>query len=65
MKIYYTLILLWLNTFAFAQEIYQAPAPTTQTRWISPENPTGEKGKGGSTNQGAKGSAFFTVKEPK
>lgn len=62
MKIYYTLILLWLNTFVTAQELYQAPAPTTQTRWISPENPTGEKGKGGTTNQGAKGSAFFTVK---
>ena len=62
MKIYYTLLLLWLNTFAFAQELYRAPAPTTQTRWISPENPTGEKGKGGMTNQGAKGSAFFTVK---
>ena len=42
-----------------AQELYQAPPANTHTRWISPENPDGEKGKGGLTNQGAKGNAFL------
>lgn len=44
-----------------AQELYKASEPTTHTRWISPENPTGEKGKGGLTNKGGKGNAFFIV----
>ena len=45
-----------------AQELFTAPKPSTTTRWISPENPTGEKGSAGKANQGAKGSAFLTVK---
>jgi hypothetical protein len=32
-----------------------------QTRWISPENPTGAKGAGGMANRGAKGAAFIVV----
>ncbi|HZF95390.1 MAG TPA: glycoside hydrolase family 172 protein [Allosphingosinicella sp.] len=32
-----------------------------QTRWISPENPTGARGAGGRENQGAKGHAFETI----
>ena len=44
-----------------AQELYTAPKKNTVTRWISPENPTGEKGKGGLTNKGAKGNAFYIV----
>jgi hypothetical protein len=32
-----------------------------QTRWISPENPTGAKGEGGRENRGAKGHAFDTI----
>lgn len=32
-----------------------------QTRWISPENPAGAKGAGGSENDGAKGHAFDTI----
>ena len=55
-------LLIGSSTCVFSQEWYKAPAPSTQTKWISPENPTGEKGKGGMTNKGAKGSAFFTVK---
>ena len=50
------------NMLLSAQELYKAAPPSTQTRWISPENPSGKKGNGGLTNQGAKGSAFFTVK---
>jgi hypothetical protein len=45
-----------------AQELYKAPAPSTITKWISPENISGKKGAGGKANQGAKGSAFLTVK---
>ena len=46
---------------AKAQELYKAPAEGTTTRWVSPENPTGEKGMAGLTNKGAKGNAFFIV----
>lgn len=44
-----------------AQELYTAPDPDVKTRWISPENPTGEKGKAGMTNKGAKGNAFYII----
>ena len=49
-------------TILSAQELYKAPAPSTKTIWISPENPSGKEGAAGKSNQGAKGSAFFTVK---
>lgn len=67
MKKYSALLLLTFRIFynidkAAAQELYQVPAPKTNTRWISPENPTGERGQGGKTNKGAKGSAFYTLK---
>ena len=42
-------------------ELYKAAPADVQTRWISPENPTGEPGKGGMTNKGAKGNAFYIV----
>lgn len=35
--------------------------PDEQTRWISPENPTGAKGAGARENKGAKGHAFDTI----
>ncbi len=35
--------------------------PREQTRWISPENPTGAKGAGARENAGAKGHAFQTI----
>lgn len=61
-KLFYLSLFLGFSTTIFSQELYTAPVPSTQTKWISPENPTGEKGKGGMTNKGAKGSAFYTVK---
>ncbi len=45
----------------FSQELYKAPADGTETRWVSPENPTGGKGQGGKTNKGAKGNAFYII----
>jgi hypothetical protein len=33
-----------------------------ETRWISFENPNGEKGRGGTINRGAKGKAFDNIK---
>ena len=50
-----------LSNRANAQELYTAPSKNTITRWISPENPSGEKGRGGLTNKGAKGNAFYIV----
>jgi hypothetical protein len=35
--------------------------PREQTRWVSPENPTGAKGAGARENAGAKGHAFETI----
>ncbi|HEX8527844.1 glycoside hydrolase family 172 protein [Allosphingosinicella sp.] len=35
--------------------------PQEQTRWVSPENPTGAPGAGGRENRGAKGHAFETI----
>lgn len=42
-------------------EIFCSAPIDVHTRWISPENPGGEKGKGGKTNKGAKGNAFYIV----
>ena len=44
-----------------AQRIFTAPSDDVTTRWISPENPNGEKGKGGLVNRRAKGNAFYIV----
>ncbi len=41
--------------------IAKRPDPDIQTRWYSPENPTGEKGKGGMSNFGRKGYPCVTV----
>ena len=35
--------------------------PAEQTRWVSPENPTAQKGAGAVENKGAKGHAFETI----
>lgn len=42
------------------QALYQMPAGQ-QTRWTSPENPHGEKGRGALENHGAKGRAFVAI----
>jgi len=44
-----------------ARTLYEKE-PDTESRWISFENPTGEKGQGGKENQGAKGHAFDSLK---
>jgi hypothetical protein len=44
-----------------AQQLYDLPKDV-DTRWISFENPTGEKGKGGMENKGAKGNASQWIK---
>ena len=40
------------------QELFTSPKSSTTTRWISPENPTGEKGAAGKANQGGKRQRF-------
>ena len=47
---------LWTTTSI--GELYKAAPEGVKTRWVSPGNPSGEKGKGGLTNKGAKGNAF-------
>ena len=42
-------------------EVYEAVPQDVKTRWISPENATGEKGKGRMTNKGVKGNTFYIV----
>ncbi|WP_300975168.1 glycoside hydrolase family 172 protein [Sphingomonas sp. LHG3406-1] len=46
---------------AAAQDQLFRYQPHEQTRWVSPENPTGAKGAGGRENKGAKGHAFETI----
>ncbi len=55
-----TIIVMLTTACLTAQEIYNMPE-NVKTRWISAENYKGEKGKGGMTNKGAKGSAFETI----
>ena len=56
------LSLLWLGSApAHAQLLYVVP-DGVETRWASPENPTGERGKGASANGGRKGSASWPLK---
>jgi hypothetical protein len=55
-----TSIVVLLAVSLFGQELYQLPE-NEQSRWISFENPTGEKGKGGMENRGAKGHAMDVV----
>jgi hypothetical protein len=43
------------------QKYYKAAPEGVETRWISSENKTGDKGKGGMTNKGAKGDAFSMI----
>lgn len=44
-----------------AQSLYTVP-DNIETRWASPENPTGEKGKAAQSNGGRKGAPFFSLK---
>jgi len=44
-----------------SENSYETVPKGVRTRWISPENPNGEKSKGGITNKGAKGNAFYIV----
>ena len=44
-----------------AQALYEIPEGV-ETRWASPENPTGERGKGGQTMGGRKGSPTIAIK---
>ncbi|MEE2703251.1 MAG: glycoside hydrolase family 172 protein [Myxococcota bacterium] len=44
----------------FGDPLYQMPS-SSQTRWISFENPSGAPGSGGRANRGAKGSAYRPV----
>ncbi|HEY0165143.1 MAG TPA: hypothetical protein VGB39_07195, partial [Sphingomicrobium sp.] len=55
--------MLTVPTAAMAQDssnLYRYRA-AEQTRWVSPENPTGAKGLGARENKGAKGHAFDTI----
>lgn len=60
-KICSVIMLLVLSIAVSAQNLYDPVPEGVRTRWVSPENPTGEKGKGGMTNQGAKGYAFYII----
>ena len=46
---------------AFAQELYELPEGV-ETRWASPENPRGEKGRGGQLMGGRKGAPTIAIK---
>ena len=69
----YAVILLLVIFYFFGSFLKVAESKSTQhliykagngeqTRWVSAENPKGEKGRGGMTNKGGKGSAFYKIK---
>ena len=41
--------------------LYKMPPKQVETRWVSAENMTGEKGQGAKTNKGAKGDAYLLI----
>ena len=47
-------------TQSIGDSLYTFPG-ALETRWASPENPTGEKGQAGQANGGRKGSPFFSL----
>jgi len=55
------LAMLGFAASASAQSLYTVP-DGVETRWASPENPSGERGQGAPTNGGRKGAAFFPLK---
>lgn len=55
------LSLLFFSATAQAEDLFVVP-DGVETRWASPKNPSGERGKGGAENAGRKGSAFFPMK---
>jgi hypothetical protein len=55
-----SMALLLLAAAAQDASLYRFPQGQ-ETRWISPENPTGAKGAGARENKGAKGHAFDTI----
>ena len=52
--------LLALGGVAVADELYVVPEGV-ETRWASPENPGGERGRGGTANAGRKGAPSFPL----
>ena len=56
-----SIALLFIGYPLLSQELYTIPQEA-QTRWISFENQTGEKGRGGMENKGAKGHAMDHIK---
>lgn len=54
-------LLITITPPATAQALYEIPEGV-ETRWASPENPTGEKGKGAQSTGGRKGSPTIALK---
>lgn len=57
----FTLLVFSCVAVVRAQAIYELPE-NVETRWASPENPTGEKGRAGSAMGGRKGSPTIAIK---
>ncbi|HYD54562.1 MAG TPA: glycoside hydrolase family 172 protein [Gemmatimonadaceae bacterium] len=47
---------------AGAQELFQMPPAGVESRWASPENPTGAKGRGGTAAGGRKGAPTIAIR---
>ncbi len=56
-----TLLLFFCAVIARAQAIYELPE-NVETRWASPENPTGAKGRAATAGGGRKGSPTIAIK---
>lgn len=60
-KILVIFLIIYWTPVVIAQPLYAIP-DGVETRWASPENPKGEKGKGAQMNGGRKGSPAFSLK---
>jgi hypothetical protein len=58
---WFSVLLIGALTVVRAQTLYSLP-PNVETRWASPENPTGAKGVGGTARGGRKGAASVSLK---
>ena len=61
MKIYFWILLVFIGSPIYSQELFQKPAGV-KSRVSSFENINGKKSSGGKTNKGAKGNAFEWMK---
>ncbi len=60
----WSIMVIGFSSAADAQALYELPEGV-ESRWASPENPTGQRAAGATANAGRKGAPFFTLEAGK